>query len=493
MTEPKLQDFEILAQVSEVKALAHTDRLAILGLIGSEPMTAAMLAKALDIPTSQANYHLNVLCREGLAWEVRKGRKRWKEERFCMAKARNYVVDPALGCHDPEASLAVRRSVEAAFLDWRRTQLLGVDLVRVARQVARQALRARSGQTVLVLFTPPALKIAGAIQVELRAVGADPRLQIWSRAVALATLDEIPAESLPDYSFLDPGLMQEMDAAIFLSSNMPEEGADPEPEQLAKLPHLLAASSRWHESMHQRRIPFVEVALPHRGEFEHGVTSPEDAIDTFWRCLEADGEALADRIRLIDDALRGSATIHIQCSGGTDLSVDIDHARAFHSDGVISDADIAAGRSFESLPAGSLSFLPQPGSGSGSLFASHVFAVGQRFREVLFRIRDGRIVGLESPHDLAGLRRALDVASGEPGRLAEVGVGVNPGGTTETGKPILDACMEGAVTLTFGNNGQLGGDVRSTLTLILSARDRSVSVAGRMIVEDGRIVGLTEA
>jgi len=488
MSQPAMQDFEILGQVSALRALAHPMRLAILNHIAAQPMTAAMLAKELDIATQQANYHLNVLCEEGLAVEVHRGRKRWKEERFVRARARNYVVDPAIGCQDASTSRTLRQSVEAAFVDWRRSQLLGIDLARVARRVVRDSLRVRSGQTVLVVFTPPALKLAGALQVEILSLGAKPRLHLWSRAVAMHSLDAHTTAELETFDLIDPSLQRGADSVVLLSSNMPEEGPDPTNEQREKTPFLLAAMSRWYGTMRERHVPFVEVALPHRGEFESGLASPEEAIDAFWTCLDVDGDALAGRVSAMYQRFRGVRSVRITCPGGSDLTVDVDVEHAFLSDGVISDLDVQAGHAFDALPAGILSFLPVAGTANGTLFTRRLFAMGQPFENVTFELRAGRIVEARSPADITALTQRLESAGEGASELAEVGFGLNPGARRETGKPVLDACMEGAVTATFGNNEQLGGHVRSTLTLILPARDRDFFADESPIISAGKVL-----
>lgn len=484
---PRMVDFEVLDRVPQLRALANPIRLEILRIISTEPHTAAMLARQLEIPTQKANYHLNVLCEEGLAVEVRRGRKRWKEERFVAARARNYIVDPAIGCHNASASSVVRRSVEAAFVDWRRSQLLGIDLARIARRVVRECLRVEEGQTVLVVLTPPALKLAGALQVEIRAVRARPRLHIWSRAVALQSLDDYTAAEFENYEFIEPRLHREIDAVVLLSSNMPEEGNEPTPQQREKFPLLLQSVSRWYGSLRERRIPLLEVALPHRGEFEHGVAHPEEAIDAFWTCLEASADTLANRIGALHRQLCGVHQMRVTCPGGTDVTVGLDVDRAFCSDGVISAADIASGHPFDALPAGVLSFLPIPETANGRIFTRHVFAGGLPFDDVALTIVDGRITGLDPPNDGSALANRLDTATGDAKELAEVSIGLNPGARLPTGKPVLDACMEGSITFTFGNNEQLGGSVRSTFTLILPAGDRSLHASGACIIDQGTL------
>ncbi|MBK8233854.1 MAG: helix-turn-helix domain-containing protein [Candidatus Eisenbacteria bacterium] len=484
---PSVRDFEILNTLSSIKAIAHEERLAMLELLKGAPMTAFGVAKALGIPPNQASYHLKVLEREGLASPAGLGRKRWKEERFYRARARAYLVDPGLGCEDPEVARSVRGSMEAAFLDWRRTQVLSVDFDQIARRVVNQCLPVRTGDVVLVLFMPAGLELAEAVQVELRRLGARPQPMLWSRRVAAALLEQHTAESLASYPFLDPLLDASLDAGLFISSNVPVGRPFP-PEHLEKLPHLLAAVSRWHQSLRERRIPYIEITLPYRAEFEAGLMSEEDGIDAFFACLEADSSALAQRARSLADALRGHSSLTIRGPRETELVVTCDLDRPHINDGVITEEDRRAGRTFKSLPAGTVSFLPRNEGTNGSLYLERAYVVGRHFREVTFSITSGRIVALESPHDVEELRRLIAKAAGEPERIAEVGIGINPGAHTLSGKAVLDSRMEGTVTVMFGNNELIGGDVRSTLSMILPSRSHTVRVDHDRIVEEGRLI-----
>lgn len=484
---PSVRDFEILNTLSSIKAIAHEERLAMLELLKGAPMTAFGVAKALGIPANQANYHLKVLEREGLASPAGLGKKRWKEERFYRARARAYLVDPSLGCEDREVARAVRGSMEAAFLDWRRTQVLNVDFDQIARRIVNQCLPVKAGDVVLVLFMPAGLELAEAVQVELRRIGAKPQPMLWSRRIAAALLEQHTAESFASYPFLDPTLDQALDAGLFISSNVPVGRPFP-PEQLEKLPHLLAVVSRWHHSLRERRIPYIEITLPYRAEFESGLMSEEDGIDAFFRCLEADTALLAARARSIADAMRGAPALTIRGPRETELVVTCSLDRPHINDGIITEEDRRSGRTFKSLPAGTVSFLPQSEGTNGTLFLERMYVVGRHFREVTFSIASGRIVGLESPHDIEELRRLIASAAGEPERIAEVGIGVNPGAQTLSGKAVLDSRMEGTVTVMFGNNELIGGDVRSTLSMILPSRSHTVRVNGALIVEEGRLV-----
>jgi leucyl aminopeptidase (aminopeptidase T) len=310
---------------------------------------------------------------------------------------------------------------------------------------------------------------------------------LWSRRVAAALLEQHTAESLAFYPFLDPMLDESLDAGLFISSNVPVGRPFP-PEHLEKLPHLLAVVSRWHQSLRERRIPYIEITLPYRAEFESALMSEEDAIDAFFGCLEADTNVLAKRARSLADAMRGRSALTIRGPQDTELVVACGLDRPHINDGVITEEDRRAGRTFKSLPAGSVSFLPQNDGTNGTLYLERVYVVGRHFRDVTFTIESGRIVTIESPHDIEELRRLIAKAAGEPERIAEVGIGINPGARALSGKAVLDSRMEGTVTVMFGNNELIGGEVRSTLSMILPSRSLTVFVNRDLIVEEGRLV-----
>ena len=69
-----------------------------------------------------------------------------------------------------------------------------------------------------------------------------------------------------------------------------------------------------------------------------------------------------------------------------------------------------------------------------------------------------------------------------------MGIGINPGAHTLSGKAVLDSRMEGTVTVMFGNNELIGGDVRSTLSMIRPSRSHTVRVDHDRIVEEGRLI-----
>jgi DNA-binding transcriptional ArsR family regulator len=70
----------------------------------TEPMSAAGLGEALDLPRQQVGHHLKVLKAAGLIVEAGTRRKRGFTETLYVARARSLLIDPMLvGAHEPAA------------------------------------------------------------------------------------------------------------------------------------------------------------------------------------------------------------------------------------------------------------------------------------------------------------------------------------------------------------------------------------------------------
>jgi DNA-binding transcriptional ArsR family regulator len=115
-----LADRIALTQPSQVKALSHPLRTAILGLLHERAATVNELAVALERPKSTVAHHVKVLAEAGLLRVVRTRRVRAIEERFYGRTARMFYVGVERGPSDEDVprdfndfEVAARESVAA--------------------------------------------------------------------------------------------------------------------------------------------------------------------------------------------------------------------------------------------------------------------------------------------------------------------------------------------------------------------------------------------
>jgi len=88
----ELADCIALTSPSQVKAISHPLRTAILGLLHERAATVTELAAALERPKSTVAHHVKVLAEAGLVRVVRTRRVRAIEERFYGRTARMFYV-----------------------------------------------------------------------------------------------------------------------------------------------------------------------------------------------------------------------------------------------------------------------------------------------------------------------------------------------------------------------------------------------------------------
>ena len=95
--KPQPPDYDLadriaLTEPSQVKAISHPLRTAILGLLHERAATVSELASALGRPKSTVAHHVKVLNQAGLLRVVRTRRVRAIEERFYGRTARMFFV-----------------------------------------------------------------------------------------------------------------------------------------------------------------------------------------------------------------------------------------------------------------------------------------------------------------------------------------------------------------------------------------------------------------
>ena len=108
-------DVEVLRDSAQAAALLHPDRLRVLEEL-VEPDSASGIARRLELPRQQVNYHVRELEKSGLLQFVEERRKGNCLERVMRATARSYLISPeTLGRLSPNALPASDR-LSASYL-----------------------------------------------------------------------------------------------------------------------------------------------------------------------------------------------------------------------------------------------------------------------------------------------------------------------------------------------------------------------------------------
>lgn len=463
------KDYSVVRGVESLKALAHPDRLRILLQLRTGPQSASEVGRVLELLPQRVSYHIKKMEAAGLVRFVRLGRKRWKEERLYVAVAKQFLIDPAFACDDPSTQAGLAAQLEVRFREGRREKTPGASLSTIARRVVGDVLDLRPGQRLLILSGPFSTGLVDALFVEVERRGAIAMQHTWGRSYLLGRLDAHSEEELAKQQLFPEGLDSTLDAVCQVTSAIPQ-GAPPNEDQRKKLPHLLRAVSDWQRDLRARGVPFVEVSLPARSEFQPPAT-PEESMDTFWRAIAQDPANVAERVAAVSEALAGAPALSIQGDGKLTLEL-VDEQE-------LPGAGLGLSRG---IPSGACTRLVRPGTASGKIRAAYTMAGGRRFPDLELTLEAGQLTHIEGGKKVADLVRRIDDETGDVRALASITVGVSPVGKQLTGKTSLDSILEGVVTLGFGTNISSGGTQSATLDLRFPLLGCTLEVDGTPLV-----------
>jgi leucyl aminopeptidase (aminopeptidase T) len=211
-------------------------------------------------------------------------------------------------------------------------------------------------------------------------------------------------------------------------------------------------------------------------------TMPQITEDMLHRTMAADYGEVKRRSGVLAAALTAGSEVRIVSAQGTDVTFVIEGR-----EGLADDGDLRAAGAFGNLPAGEGFIAPVEGSTQGTIaFDGSVWPVGLLEEPIVVRIEDGYAVSFEGPraqewHDTMAPHGPEALA------VAELGIGTNEAAKL-TGNVLEDEKIMGTIHVAFGDNHTFGGMVRVSSHQDGIVMAPSLSIDGRVFVEEGRLV-----
>lgn len=187
--------------------------------------------------------------------------------------------------------------------------------------------------------------------------------------------------------------------------------------------------------------------------------------------------------------LTGGDEVRIAADDGTDLRFRIKGRPVLVDDGVISSEDIARGDVGLNIPAGEVFVAPLETSAEGKISFENVAIPGfGKLRGLELTFMRGKVVGFQAESGLNNFTKFLKANTGEKDRIAELGIGTNPGAEYTGGSIIVDEKIFGTIHVAIGNNrGAYHGrnKASSHLDMIKDMGRGQVFVDGRIVMNRG--------
>lgn len=189
----------------------------------------------------------------------------------------------------------------------------------------------------------------------------------------------------------------------------------------------------------------------------------------YLRAVNIDEAALDSLQANIAQQLGNGRDVHLTTPAGTDLYLQIG-GRPVHQD-------------HDGLPRGEIYLAPLEESAEGVTVINRAFIRGQPVENLKLTFERGKVVHIEASdaQSVHLLEELLAVSSGDKDRIAELGIGLNPGVDQLTGDIFLDEKLYGSVHIAIGMNDRFGGQNHSNLHLDLVMLHPSLRLDGILL------------
>jgi aminopeptidase len=356
----------------------------------------------------------------------------------------------------------------------------------LAENAVKNCLRIRPDDNVTIFFYPHSLSLAEELATECFKVGADALLNLYTDGFWSAYMKHLSADRLRQPSAFCRGLSELSTATFWIGG--PFDPAIFRPVPPEKMEANDEAETEAHRPMRERKVRSLGLAIgqvtkPRAKTYGYNFAAWDRMVRAASavpaKTLTATGQRLGGILGTADE-------VHVTAPGGTDVTFSVRDRRPMIYDGIVDDADVAAGVLDASIPAGSVTVLPVETSAEGKVaFDVPQAWAGRSIRRMAWEFRDGRITKFEGDANAGALRKQYELATGDRDRIASFTIGTNP-------KAVLgflqNPIVRGAVSIGVGGNEFVGGPNKSSFGFESTVRAATVEVDGKPIVREGKLL-----
>ena len=308
----------------------------------------------------------------------------------------------------------------------------------LADVLVSHSVRPVAGENVLIeAFDLPETQLVESLVRRVAALGATPKVNLYSNAITRAMLQSIDDAGLETLGRVDAATMKEMDCYIGIRGTQNTSETVDVPQE-----RMTAAQEKWRKPVHlEIRVPktrWVVLRYPTPSMAQAADMSTAAFEQYYFDVCTADYAAMAEAQKPLVARMEAARDVHI-VAPGTDLKFSIDGIPVVPCNGR------------RNIPDGEVFTAPVRESVNGQItYNVDSRYQGQIFQSIRFVFRDGKIIEANCDGDAEALNKILD--SDEGARyLGEWSLGCN----NAVRRPMLDTLFDekigGSMHLTPGN------------------------------------------
>lgn len=219
------------------------------------------------------------------------------------------------------------------------------------------------------------------------------------------------------------------------------------------------------KSFLQVKVPTRENAVMAGIDFDIFESTILKALDVDIAEIKANCNAMVERLTGVDQ-------VHIYTTGERKLSFSLTNRNWVKDDGM------------GDIPSGEVYIAPIEESCNGEILIEEMYLNGEKLLDVVLTFEEGRLVKASSQE----LLEYIQSHPGDADRIAEFGIGLNPGVTELIGYPTTDEKMIGTAHIAVGMNAMFGGKNSSPLHMDFIFTPEKVEVDQAVVMQNGKLI-----
>jgi len=339
---------------------------------------------------------------------------------------------------------------------------------------------------------PTCERFALKVEEECWKVGAHTLLLPYSSARQKARFTLSPEESLAQMNPMAEALAKTIDVSIYIG----EEDNPNWSQNLTDRVKLAAPhKQKLREILDQRKVRWVYFGWPIPGAAEGYGCPVEKFREIFFNSIRFSfSEEVRRLCHYYRQALEGGDQVTIRAEDGTNLTFNIKGRPILVDDGYLSEEDIARGDVGLNIPSGEVFVAPLEETAEGVIkFGRVAIPSFGKIRGLKLVFREGRVAEYEAQEGVEVFSRFLEANTGDKDRIAELGIGCNPGAEYTGGSIIVDEKIYGTIHIAIGSNtGAYHGKNKASshLDMIKDMSRGELLVDGETVMRGGKPVNL---
>ena len=347
-----------------------------------------------------------------------------------------------------------------------------------------------SGESVIIRYNTTdqsCVDFALMVEEECWKRGAHTLMRPGSFARERIKLSSKPEDSLREVEPLVLRMAETTDVDIYI-------GECDDPEFTAGLVDKwkLGAPSRqkYRETMDDRNVRWAYVGWPlPSAALGYGVDQQEFRRILFNSIRQSFSKDLMSNIEYYGNALRGKERVRIIAKDGTDLGFTIKGRPVLLDDPAISVEDVARGDVGLNIPGGDVFVAPLETTANGTIIFDQVALPGfGKTTNLKLTFAEGRVVEINADDGADKFSKFLDANTGDKDRIAELGIGCNPGAKYTGGSIIVDEKIFGTIHIAIGSNTDSYHGINrasSHLDIIKNMKQGELHADGKPVMKNG--------